>query len=412
MAVLAGCAQPPPPPPARYSVELPPPPRPPASPDEKFAAFVRDFRAEAVRQGVNARTYDVSMRGISRLPRVEELNSKQPEFAKPPWEYLSGAVSPSRVENGRALIAQNATMFARLESRFGVPKETLVAVWGMESGFGREMGGFDMFAALATLAYDGPRADFGRRELIAAMKLEEQQHLNPRQMTSSWAGAFGQTQFVPSSFLAHAVDGDGDGHIDLWNSSADALASAAVLLRTGGWQTGQPCYREVVLPKGFPYEQADTDTMKPVSVWSGMGVTAIRGSNLNSDGGAAAIYIPAGWRGPAFMVFQNFKAVLTYNNAATYALAVCNLADRLRGGGTIVAQWPRDERPLTPKERVAMQIALKRLGYDPGNIDGVLGRKVRAALRQYQVKQHLPADGYPTVEMLSVLNDDIRNRAS
>ena len=408
--LLVGCAEPPPAPqPARPQAPKPAPVF--SSPDAKFAAFIRNFRSDAINAGIRGETYDRSMAGVSRLPRVEELNRKQPEFAKTPWAYLEGTVSPARVETGTALIRQNEAMLDSIEARYGVPKETLVAVWGLESGFGGEMGGFNMFSALATLAYDGPRQEFARRELIAAMKMEEQQHLDPRQMTSSWAGAFGQTQFVPSSFMAHAVDGDGDGRIDLWRSSADALASAAVLLRTGGWQTGQPCYREVTLPKGFPYEQADTDTMQPTSYWRGLGVTTVSGNPL-PDSGAGAIYLPAGWRGPAFMAYGNFKAVLTYNNAATYALAICNLADRFRGRGAILAKWPRDERPLTSAERVALQTDLSRLGYDPGNLDGVLGRKVRAALRRYQKDHGIPADGYPNVEMLGRLNDDIRSRAS
>lgn len=408
--LLGSCAEPPPPPAPVYRAELPPPPATPAN--AKFAAFVRDFRGAAINAGVRPEIYDRSMAGVARIPKVEELNRKQPEFVKPPWAYLETTVSPARVATGTALIRQNAAMLERVEARYGVPKETLVAIWGLESGFGRELGGFNMFAALATLAYQGPRQDFARRELIAAMKMEQQENLDPRRMTSSWAGAFGQTQFVPSSFLAHAVDGDGDGHIDLWRSPADALASAAVLLRTGGWQTGEPCYREVTLPKGFPYEEADLDTVKPVSAWVRMGVAAVRGSDLSANSGPAAIYLPAGWRGPAFMTFPNFKAVLTYNNAATYALAVCNLADRFRGGGTIVADWPRDERPLNAAERIALQTDLKRLGYDPGDIDGVLGRKVRAALRRYQKDHGLPADSYPNTDMLTRLTEDLRSRGS
>jgi membrane-bound lytic murein transglycosylase B len=352
------------------------------------------------------------MSGISRQPQVEELNRKQPEFVKPPWEYLAGAVTPARVEEGRQLIARYGATLASIEARYRVPKEVLVAIWGMESAYGKSMGSFNLFAALATLAYEGPRQDFARRELIAAMKMEEQQGLDPRQMTSSWAGAFGQTQFVPSSFLAHAVDGDGDGRIDLWHSPADALASAAVLLHGAGWQMGAPCYQEVQLPQGFPYEEADADSARPVSVWRSLGVRTARGHDLPDDAGPGAIYLPAGSRGPAFLVFGNFKAVLTYNNAATYALAVCNLADRYRGGGEILAAWPTSERPLVPAERMALQTDLRTLGYDPGEIDGVLGRKVRAALRQYQKDHHLPADGYPTVEMLSRLNADLRAHAS
>jgi membrane-bound lytic murein transglycosylase B len=408
---VIGCAPPahetlPPPVPA------PSPLRVISSPDAKFEAFVRDFRAEAVAAGIRPQTYDASMSGIRRNPRVEELNRKQPEFIKPVWQYLETTVSPARVANGQAVLNRYGDTLASVEARYHVPKEILVAIWGVESGYGAVQGSFNMFEALATLAYDGPRQAFARRELIAAMRMEEQQHLNPRAMTSSWAGAFGQTQFVPSSFLAHAVDGDGDGRMELWHSPADALASAAVLLQGAGWQWGQPCYQEVRLPSDFSYEQADAENLQPVATWSSLGVRGARGEALPAASGSAAIYLPAGWRGPAFLVFRNFKAVLTYNNADTYALAVCNLADRLKGSGQILAAWPTDLRPLGPGERVALQTDLKALGYDPGEIDGVLGRKVRAALRHYQKDHHLPADGFPTQEILGVLSADLRAHAS
>jgi membrane-bound lytic murein transglycosylase B len=383
-----------------------------ASPDAKFDAFIRDFRAEAIAAGIRPQTYDASMSGIHRNPRVEELNRKQPEFITPVWQYLDTTVSPARVANGQAMLSRYGSTLAAVEARYRVPKEILAAVWGLESGYGGEMGSFNMFEALATLAYDGPRQAFARRELIAAMRMEEQQRLNPRAMTSSWAGAFGQTQFVPSSFLAHAVDGDGDGRIDLWHSPVDALASAAVLLQGVGWQWGQPCYQEVRLPNGFPYEQADAENSQSIATWSSLGVRGVRGEEMPAGSGSAAIYLPAGWRGPAFLVFSNFKAVLTYNNADSYALAVCNLADRLRGGEQILARWPTDLRPLGPGERMALQTDLKALGYDPGDVDGVLGRKVRAALRRYQKDHHLPADGFPTQEILGVLSADLRAHAS
>jgi membrane-bound lytic murein transglycosylase B len=412
--LVVGCA-----PPAHET--LPPPPPPPPAPmpapafstaDARFYAFVRDFRAEAMAAGIRPETYDASMAAIRRNPRVEELNRKQPEFIKPVWQYLDTTVSPARVTNGQAMLSRYGRTLAAVEARYHVPKEILVAVWGIESGYGAEQGGFNMFEALATLAYDGPRQAFARRELIAAMRMEEQQHLNPRAMTSSWAGAFGQTQFVPSSFLAHAVDGDGDGRIDLWRSPADALASAAVLLQGAAWRWGQPCYREVRLPSGFPYEQADAENFLPMATWSSFGVRGAHGELLPASSGTAGIYLPAGWRGPAFLVFPNFKAVLTYNNADTYALAVCNLADRFNGGGQILASWPADFRPLGPSKRIAFQTDLKVLGYDPGDIDGVLGRKVRGALRRYQKDHHLPADGFPTQEMLGVLSNDLKSRAS
>ncbi|HEX3652045.1 MAG TPA: lytic murein transglycosylase [Rhizomicrobium sp.] len=410
---LAACTPPPrdvPPPPAPTPIPVATPAL--SSADAKFYAFVRDFRAEAIAAGIRPETYDASMAGIHRNPRVEELNRKQPEFIKPVWQYLDTTVSALRVASGQAMLQRYGGPLASMEARYRVPKEILVAVWGIESGYGAAQGNFDMFEALATLAYDGPRQAFARRELIAAIRMEERQRLNPRAMTSSWAGAFGQTQFVPSSFLAHAVDGDGDGRIDLWHSPADALASAAVLLQGAGWQWGEPCYQEVRLPSGFPYEQADAENFQPIGTWSSLGVRDAHGEALPTSSSMAGIYLPAGWRGPAFLVFPNFKAVLTYNNADSYALAVCNLAERFGGGGQILASWPTDQRPLGPSERIAFQTDLKALGYDPGDIDGVLGRKARAALRRYQKDHHLPADGFPTVEMLGTLNADLKSRAS
>jgi membrane-bound lytic murein transglycosylase B len=397
---------------ARETVSIPLAPPPPVSTDAKFAIFVRDFRSTAIAAGVAPATYDACMAGVQRLPHVEELNRKQPEFAKPVWQYLADTTGPARVAQGQQLIAANAAMLNAIQARYGVPKEILVAIWAMESAYGNAQGGFNLFSALATLAYDGPRAEFARRELIAAMKVVERDRLNPRTLTSSWAGAFGQTQFEPSSYLAHAVDGDGDGRIDLWHSPADALASAAVLLANAGWQPGQWCYQEVRLPNGFPYEEADADNAQPMAHWRALGVVPARGSALPDAAGSASIYLPAGWRGPAFLLFGNFRAVLKYNNAASYALSVCNLADRYRGGGAILGAWPTNERPLTPSERMAMQQDLHALGYDPGPIDGVLGRQVRAALRRYQKDHQLPADGYPTVEMLGRLTADLKSRAS
>jgi membrane-bound lytic murein transglycosylase B len=414
VALAASCTPPGPSPlpQPRENVSVPLTAPRPVSADTKFAIFVRDFREQALAAGIRPETYDACMAGVSRLPKVEELNRKQPEFVKPVWQYLADTVTPARVEEGRALIAGNAAMLNGLEARYRVPKEILVAIWGMETAFGKSMGSFGLFSALATLAYDGPRTDFARRELIAAMKMVEREHLNPRGLTSSWAGAFGQTQFVPSSYLAHAVDGDGDGRIDLWHSPADALASAAVLLHGAGWRTGEWCYQEVRLPNGFPYEEADADNAQPMAHWRALGVQPANGMSLRDDMGPGAIYLPAGWRGPAFLLFDNFKAVLTYNNADSYALGVCNLADRFRGGGAIVAAWPTNERPLGASERMAMQQDLRALGYDPGAIDGVLGRKVRAALRRYQKDHGLPADGYPSVEMLARLTADLKSRAS
>jgi membrane-bound lytic murein transglycosylase B len=281
-----------------------------------------------------------------------------------------------------------------------VQKEILVAIWGLETDYGREMGSFDIFEALATLAYQGPRSDFGRRELLDALKIEQQEHFAPAEMISSWAGAFGQTQFVPSAFLLYAVDGDGDGRRDLWHSPADALASAANLLAQSGWERGAPWGYEVELPPNFPYEIADLDKPSTITQWRNLGVRARGGYDLPVSDARAAIYLPAGARGPAFIVFDNFHTILKYNNAGSYALAVCMLADNLKGSPPILAGWPRDEVPLSRPEQLALQTDLQRLGFDPGPLDGILGRQGRTALRAWQKSKGLIPDGFATESLL------------
>jgi membrane-bound lytic murein transglycosylase B len=373
-----------------------------ASPqDIKFADFVRDFRETAAAAGIRHATYDAAMAHVTRRQSIEDLNLFQPEFTLPVWVYLDRAVSDRRIADGEQALAANAQMLAGIEAKYGVPKEVLVSIWGNESDYGRGSEPFNMFDALATLAYDGPRMDYARRELIAALKIMQQQNFPAERMTSSWAGAFGQTQFVPSTFLAHAVDGNGDGVIDLWHSSADAIASAAAVLADAGWQRGAVWGYEVQLPKDFPYQQADIDTVKPVAEWRTLGVKTSAGAALPASPENGALYLPAGARGPAFLVFDNFKVILKYNNAASYALAVSTLADRIVGRSTITASWPRDEHPLNRDERITFQTDLQKLGYDIGTIDGVLGRKARAATRDFQQKHALPADGFPTEDLLT-----------
>ena len=373
----------------------------------QFRAFVADYRATAIQAGIDPQIYDSSMAGLARNPRVEQLNLQQPEFVKPIWSYLDGAVSPARIAKGQAMLAAYAPALANIEQRYGVQKEILVAIWGIESDFGALMGNFNMFDALATLGYAGPRADFGRRELLNALRLEQQEHYAPTQMTSSWAGAFGQTQFVPSAFLKYAMDGDGDGRRDLWRSPADALASAANLLLQSGWERNAVWGYEIVLPASFPYEFADLDKPTTISYWRRIGVRAAGGLDLPDSDARAAIYLPAGARGPAFMVFDNFHTVLKYNNAGSYALAVCTLADRLKGLPPIVAAWPRNETPLTRLEQLALQTYLQKLGFDPGPLDGVLGRQGRSALRAWQIARRVIPDGFATQSMLQQIEREV-----
>jgi membrane-bound lytic murein transglycosylase B len=375
--------------------------------ESRFEGFLRDFRTQALAAGIDGALYDQALGHVTLDPRIEQLNAAQPEFVKPIWQYLDNAVSDRRIADGEAALAANADMFAQMEAQYGVPRQILAAIWANESDYGRALGSFNIFQALATLAFEGPRTAYARPQLIAALKVAQEGPFATGTMFSSWAGAFGQTQFVPTSWLAHAVDFDGDGKKDLWNSPADALASAAQLLVDYGWQRGQRWGYEVKLPADFPYAQADLDIVKPLSDWRALGVTTVAGASLPDDQPNGAIILPAGGRGPAFLLFGNFHAVLRYNAAISYGLAVCLLADRLEGGAGVVASWPRDEQPLTRTQRFQLQRDLKTLGYDPGEIDGVIGRNVRAALRQYQMARNLPADGFATVSLLERMEGEV-----
>ena len=302
------------------------------------------------------------------------------------------------------MLARQSEALARIEAASGVPAEILVAIWGMESDYGRDSGNLNLFAALATLAYDGPRQEFAKPELLAALQILQSQKYPLSEMVGSWAGAFGQTQFTPTTFQKYATDGDGDGHIDLWQSAGDALASSATLLRQSGWEPGKPWGYEVRLPAGFAYEDADLETVKPLSEWRERGVKLFAGASLPHGEDNTSIYLPAGARGPAFIIFPNFKVILQYNNAASYALAVAVLADRIAGRPGTQGRWPREERSLSRAERLRFQTDLKALGFDPGATDGVLGRRSRSALRDYQKAHGLPADGFATAALLARLD--------
>lgn len=372
--------------------------------DTAFDGFLEQMRAAALAEGITAQTFDRVAGGLKPDPRILDRNANQPEFSRPVWAYLDSAVSARRIRDAKAMLTAHAAMLEKIETRYGVPKEILVAIWGMESDYGAAKGGYNLFSALATLAFQGPRTAYARPEFLAALQIYQRQQYDLRQMTSSWAGAFGQTQFTPTTFLKYASDGDGDGHIDLWNSPADALASAARLLADRGWQKGQNWGYEVRLPKGFAYETADTDTTKPVAAWRKLGVTTAAGHRLPAAAQDASIYLPAGARGPAFLLFPNFRVILKYNNAASYGLAVGLLADRMAGGDGVRHSWPRDEQPLSRDERILFQQRLAVLGFDPGPADGIVGRATRAALRRFQKAHGLAADGFVTKAMLERLN--------
>ena len=407
LAVVA-CATtaPKPTPPVPPAVSIPVQPPKPISGNTKFDAFLEGARNAALAQGIRPEVFDSATAGLAPIASITNANANQPEFSRPVWSYLDSAASKRRVTDGKIMLSRHGDMLEQIAAQSGVAKEILVAIWGIETDYGAAKGSHNLFAALATLAYDGPRTSFGVPEFQAALRIYQERQYPLSEMISSWAGAFGQTQFTPTTFLRYASDGDGDGQINLWRSAPDALASAASLLARQGWKSGQPWGYEVRLPANFAYQDADTNTQKPLREWRARGVTTAAGNAPPASDESAAIYLPAGARGPAFILFSNFNVILKYNNAASYALAVGLLADRITGGGVIKRSWPRDERPLSRDERVRFQTNLARAGFDPGEPDGVLGRRTRAALRQYQMARGVIADGFATAALLAMLDKE------
>jgi lytic murein transglycosylase len=370
-----------------------------------FPDWVREFRGYALAQGISPATFDAAFAAVRYNPRITASNENQPEFSRAFWDYVDRAVSQTRIATGRQKLAQHRALLAEMEENYGVRAAIVAAIWGMESGYGANLGSTNVIEALATLAYQGNRTSFGREQLLAALRILEQKDIPPQRMTGSWAGAMGHTQFIPTTFLSYAIDHDGDGRRNIWDSMGDVFASTANYLEKKGWERGQPCFMEVKLPPGFKYEDADIDVVQPLEDWAKSGVKRIDGRPLLSGRAAAdadsSILTPTGHKGPAFVVFANFRAVLRYNQAQTYALSVCLLADAIEGAGGIVAPWPKADPPvLAFADRVELQTLLNRLGHDAGQPDGVLGRKTRAAVRAFQAANGLVPDGYATQSLL------------
>ncbi|KPU52122.1 lytic murein transglycosylase family protein [Pseudomonas fluorescens] len=377
-------------------------------PTQTFAEWQAGFRKDALAAGIRADLFDRAFANVSFDPSVIRADRSQPEFAKPVWEYLDGALSPLRVRKGQALVSQYDAILQSIEQRYGVDRQALVAVWGMESNFGQFQGSKSVINSLATLAYEGRRPDFAHAQLIAALQILQQGDIEPEKMLGSWAGAMGQTQFIPTTYNTHAVDFDGDGRRDIWGSSADALASTAHYLQSSGWQKGQPWGFEVQLPGGFNYVLADGTTRKSVAEWRQLGITLPNGGQVpaGSEQLSASLLLPAGYRGPAFLVLDNFRAILKYNNSSSYALGVSLLSERFNGAGLISGTWPKDDLPLSRTERIELQNLLSAQNYDAGNADGIIGANTRKAIRSAQQSFGWPADGYPTHKLL----EGLRNR--
>ncbi len=372
--------------------------------DPAFAAWIKQFRKDAAAQGISAATFDLAFAGISINRVVLKASERQPEFTRQIWTYLDGAVSDYRIRIGREKLAANRNLLQEIYARYGVPPEVIVAIWGLESSFGAAMGKIDIFEALATIAYTGRRKDYARTQLLAALTILEKNLAARSQLRGSWAGAMGYTQFIPSTYLVYAVDHDGNGRKDLWTALPDVFASTANYLAKSNWQRGQPWGREITLPAGFDHSLADSTIVKSVKDWSKLDITSATTTPLDKEmNESASLLLPGGYTGPAFLVYQNFRSILRYNNSTAYALAVSLLSDRLNGANPLQGNWPKSEPPLSRIDRIDMQQRLIKLGYEPGRADGIIGARTRAALRLFQRDIGVPADGFPTLAVLSRL---------
>lgn len=377
------------------------PASPPAStlPDQPgFDGWKQGFLAR--HGGARRAQYEQQLAGLSPDPDVVRLDGAQPEFSRPAGAYIQNAVSAGRV--GEARRRSDAVPWG-VTQRYGVPAEILVAVWAQESSFGQVQGNKDVIRSLATLAYDGRRRDWAEGQLKHALDIVIDGRRDRAGLKGSWAGAMGQTQFMPDNYLRLGVDQNGDGKVDIWGSDADALASAANLLAQAGWKRGQRWGYEVVLPNGFDYSEAE-GPRHPWSWWAGKGVTIARGGAPTSAEAAeqAVLLLPQGARGPAFLALPNHYVIRRYNNSVSYALAIGLTADGVEGRPGLVGSWPNDA-PLSREQRMGAQAALNRMGYDTGGVDGVVGTNTRNALRQWQRANGRLADGYLTADLANEL---------
>ena len=369
----------------------------------EFQACLGRLQTEARAKGVSNATFERLTNGVVPDMSVIEKLDYQPEFRSPIWDYLSGLVDDERVADGQAKLAQHADTLQRVSQRFGVDPATVVAVWGVESNYGQTLGKYPLVQALGTLSCFGRRQAYFRGELYTAMRIVQKGDITADRLVGSWAGAFGHTQFMPSTFERLAVDGDGDGRADLMDNAADALASTANFLAKAGWQTGQPWGFEVKLPAGFNASGEGRRSKRAIGEWAARGVKRIDGSALPAQLGSAGLLTPAGPSGPAFLVFRNFDAIYSYNAAESYGLAIAHLSDRLRGAGPFQTAWPTDDPGISRAERRELQSLLILKGHTIGEPDGMLGDKSRAAIRVEQQRLGQEANGRGGMKILKAL---------
>jgi membrane-bound lytic murein transglycosylase B len=366
---------------------------------QSFREFIASLWPLAEERGVSRSTFDRAFLGVSIDRKVVANANVQAEFARPIWDYIDRAVSPARIERGRAKAKTVSAWLAKANDAFGVDGGIIMGIWGLETDFGGFTGSDDVIRALASLAYVRFRDDYFRDELLSALVILDEGDITPGAMRGSWAGAMGQTQFMPSSFLVYAIDFEGLGRRDIWTSEADTIGSTANFLAEHGWKDDLPWGFEVRLPAGFMLTDADSTQLSPFAGFAARGVRRADGAALPGTGDGRLL-IPAGLKGPIFLITSNFDVIEAYNPSTSYALAVALLGDAIEGRGGLVMDWPKKEAPLGENQVRRLQAKLKQMGYDPGETDGMVGDALRSAVRAYQERNGLTPDGYADLALL------------
>ena len=370
--------------------------------DEQFLAWKSGFVTRALAKNYAPDLVNGVMGPAQINPSAIESDQEQPEFTKPIWSYVENAASAGRLNTGREKLMQHRTLFDEIEQRYSVDRGVLTAIWGLESAFGKIQGDHDMIDSLSTLAFEGRRRDWAEQNLYAIFDILVREDVRLDQLTGSWAGAMGMTQFIPTTFRDYAIDFDNNGNKDLWTHEGDALGSAAHYLSRHGWRIEEPIIAEVRLPTGFDYGLAN-GTKRTVSGWTGMGVSPISGQNWSKDAMflEAKLLIPAGAKGPAFLTFKNFDVIKKYNNSTSYALGITVLSEGMQNRRAILTDWPKTDMPLSRTDKEDMQRALTRQGFDTKGVDGQIGPNTKRAIRAWQKANGLPADGYVEQTLLA-----------
>ncbi|ABE49481.1 Lytic murein transglycosylase [Methylobacillus flagellatus KT] len=377
---------------------------------QSFDEWMQDFNRDALSQGISETTLQAALADAEPIARVVELDQAQPEFVQTFLNYLNRRVTPKQIARGQALLQEQEHLLRSVEQQYGVPAAILLAFWGLETNYGQTLGGFSTPQALATLAYEGRRHAFFRSQLLDALRIIDAGHIEAGNMVGSWAGAIGHMQFMPSTFLAYAEDGDGDGRINVWQSIPDAMVSAGRYLHSIGWRRGEPVAIEVTLPDDFAWQYAALNQKRSVEQWQEQGVQAADQQAL-PIGLNAAIVLPQGWRGPAFMVFDNFSVVMQWNRSTSYALTVAHLASRLQGGPALIGGIGAEQEAVSIDAVKRLQQQLTELGFDTGGSDGLPGPRTQAAIRGYQFAHALPADGYASPSLLQHVATTLASQA-